>query len=74
MDHNKLWKILKRMGVADHLTCLLKVCMSVKKWQLESDMEKLKDLKLGKEHDKVYIVTQVIELVCRKNNSIGWTV
>ena len=23
MDHNKLWKILKEMGVPDHLTCLL---------------------------------------------------
>ena len=24
MDHNKLWKILKEMGVPDHLTCLLR--------------------------------------------------
>ena len=24
MDHNKLWKILKQMGIPDHLTCLLK--------------------------------------------------
>ena len=24
VDHNKLWKILKEMGIADHLTCLLK--------------------------------------------------
>ena len=23
MDHNKLWKILKEMGVPDHLTCFL---------------------------------------------------
>ena len=23
MDHNKLWKILKEMGISDHLTCLL---------------------------------------------------
>ena len=23
MDHNKLWKILKEMGIADHITCLL---------------------------------------------------
>ena len=23
MDHNKLWKILKEMGIQDHLTCLL---------------------------------------------------
>ena len=24
MDHNKLWKILKEMGLPDHLTCLLR--------------------------------------------------
>ena len=23
-DHNKLWKILKQMGISDHLTCLLR--------------------------------------------------
>ena len=24
VDHNKLWKILKEIGIADHLTCLLR--------------------------------------------------
>ena len=24
MDHNKLWKVLKEMGISDHLTCLLR--------------------------------------------------
>ena len=24
MDHNRLWKILKEMGIPDHLTCLLR--------------------------------------------------
>ena len=24
MDHNKLWKILKEMVIADHLTCILR--------------------------------------------------
>ena len=24
MDHNKLWKILKEMGIPDHLTCLMR--------------------------------------------------
>ena len=24
MDHNKLWKILKEMGIPDHVTCLLR--------------------------------------------------
>ena len=24
VDHNKLWKILKEMGISNHLTCLLR--------------------------------------------------
>ena len=24
LDHNKLWKILKKIGIPDHLTCLLR--------------------------------------------------
>ena len=24
VDHNKLWKILKQLGIPDHLTCLLR--------------------------------------------------
>ena len=30
VDHSKLWKILKGMGIPDHLTCLLEkpVCRS----------------------------------------------
>ena len=39
VDHNKLWKILKEMGISDHLTCLWETCMQVRKQQLELDME-----------------------------------
>ena len=40
VDHSKLWKILKEVGIPDHLTCLLKeTCMQVRKQQLELDME-----------------------------------
>ena len=39
MDHNKLWKILKEMGIPDHVTSLLRICMQVRKQQLELDME-----------------------------------
>ena len=40
VDHNKLWKILKEMGIPDHLSCLLwEICMQVRKQQLELDME-----------------------------------
>ena len=40
VDHNKLWKILQEMGIPDHLTCLLRTYMQVRKQQLELDMEK----------------------------------
>ena len=37
--HSKLWKIWKEMGIADHLTCLLRNLYAVRKHQLELDME-----------------------------------
>ena len=40
VDHNKLWKILKEMGIPGHLTCLLRIlCVQVRRQQLELDME-----------------------------------
>ena len=40
VDHHKLWEILKEMGIPDHLTCLLRNCMQVRKLEeLELDME-----------------------------------
>ena len=32
VDHNKLWKILKEMGIPDHLTCLLRNLQVKKQW------------------------------------------
>ena len=53
VDHNKLWKIPKDVGIPDHLTCLLReICMQVKKQQLELDMKKQTDSKLGREYIK----------------------
>ena len=52
VDHNKLWKILKEMETPDHLTCLLRNCMQVRKQQLELDMEQQTGSKLGKEYVK----------------------
>ena len=39
VGHNKLWKILKEMGIPDHLTCLLRNLCTGQKQQLELDME-----------------------------------
>ena len=49
LDHNKLWKIPKEMGMPDHLICLLRN-LEVKKQQLKPDMEQQIGSKLGKEY------------------------
>ena len=49
LDHNKLWKIPKEMGMPDHLICLLRN-LEVKKQQLKPDMEQQIGSKLGQEY------------------------
>ena len=39
VDHSKLWKFLKAMGIPVHLICLLRNLYQVRKQQLELDME-----------------------------------
>ena len=39
VDHNKLWKILKEVGIPDHLTCLLRNLYAGQEAKLELDME-----------------------------------
>ena len=58
VDQNKLWKILKEMGILDHLPVSWEICMQVKKQQLELDMEQWIDSKLVKEKNmsRLYIV------------------
>ena len=38
VDHNKLWKILKEVGIPDHITCLLRNLYAGQK-ATELDME-----------------------------------
>jgi len=51
VDHNKLWNILKEMGISDHLTCLLRNLYTGQE-ATELDMEKQTGSKLGKEYIK----------------------
>ena len=39
VDHNKLWKNLKEMGIPDPWPASWEICMQVRKQQLELDME-----------------------------------
>ena len=50
VDHNKLWKTLQEMRIADHLTCLLRDLYTVRKQHLELDMEQQNGSKKGKEY------------------------
>ena len=52
VDHKKMWKILKEMGIPDHLTASWEICMQVKKQPLEADMKQQTGSKLGKEYVK----------------------
>ena len=49
VDHNKLWKILKEMGIPDHLTCLLRNLYAGQEATVKPDMEQQTGSKLGKE-------------------------
>ena len=51
VDHNKLWKILKEMGIPNNLTCLLRN-LYVSQEVTELDMEQQTGSKLGKKYIK----------------------
>ena len=52
VDHNKLWKILKEMGIPDHLTCLLRNLYAGQKVTVRLDMKQQTGSKLGKVYVK----------------------
>ena len=52
VDHNKLWKILKEMGIPDHLTCLLRNLYAGQEATVRLDMEQQTGFKQEKEYVK----------------------
>ena len=51
VDHNNLWKILKEMGIPDHLTCLLRNLYAGQE-ATELDMEQ----QTGSKWEKEYVI------------------
>ena len=47
-DHNKLWKILKEMGIPDHLTCLLRNLYAGQEATVRTGHETTDWLQIGK--------------------------
>ena len=57
VDNNKLWKILKEMGIPDHLTCLLRNLYTGQEATVRPDKEQQTGSKLGKEYIKAVILS-----------------
>ena len=58
VDHNKLWEILKEIGIPDHLTCLLRNLYAGQEATVRMDMEQWSGSKSEKEYVKaVYCYT-----------------
>ena len=52
VGHNKLWKILRQMGIPDHLTCLLRNPYAGQEAKVDLDMEQQTVFRSGKEYVK----------------------
>jgi len=71
VDHNKLWEILKEMGIPDHLTCLLRHLYAGQEL-LEPDVEQRTASILGKEYVKAVYCHPAYLLICRIHHAKCW--
>ena len=61
VDHNKLWKILKEMGIPDHLTCLLRNLYADLEATVRTGHGTTDSFQIGKKNaSRLYIVTMLI--------------
>ena len=70
VDHNKLWKIVKGMGIPDHLTCLLINLYAGQEatWTWSNRVVPNRKRSTA----RLYIVTLLIELICRVQSEKHW--
>ena len=72
VDHNKLWTILKEMGIPDHLTCLLRNLYAGQEATVRT-VGRTDWFQIGKGVLlRLYIVTLLIELLCRVHHEKCW--
>ena len=65
VDHTKLWKILKEMGIPDHLTCLLRNLYAGQEATVRTGKETTDWFKIVKGVCQCCIFTLLISLLCR---------
>ena len=67
MDHNKLWKILKEMGILDYVTCILRNLYAGQEATVRTGHEQWTGSKLGKEYVKVVLSVLLFNLYAEYN-------
>ena len=60
VDHNKLWTILKEMGIPDHLTCLLRNLYADQEATVKTGHRTTDWFQIGTGVPRLYIVTLLI--------------
>ena len=60
VEHNKLWKILKKMGIPDHLTCLLRNLYAGQEATVRTHMKNGLVPNRKRSTSRLYIVTLLI--------------
>ena len=74
VDHHKLWKILKEMGLPDHLTCLLRNLYAGQEAIVRTGHGTMSSLILGKEYVKAVYChpTNLTSVKSTSREMLGW--
>ena len=77
VDHNKLWKILKEMGITDHFTCLLRNLYAGQEVAVRTRHVIIDRFQIGKGECQCYILSPCLFNLYVKyimwNAQSGWT-
>ena len=72
VDHNKLWKILKEMGLPNHLTCLLRNLYAGQETTIRIGHGTTDWFQLEKEYIKAYMQSTSWEMLGWKKHKLDW--
>ena len=74
VDHNKLWKILKEMGIPDHLTCLLRNLYACQEATVRTGHGTTDWFQIGKGVHQGFILSPgLFKFLCRILHEKRWT-
>ena len=71
VDHNKLWNILKEMGITEHITCLLRSLCAGQKATIRTRHETMDWFQIGKGARQGCILSPCV-LICRVHHEKHW--